>query len=204
MANKIYGEVFSPCFMTEAEFEEGYKNSVFYVDGDYMKEYRKHIAAMGHIANIAKVYILKNWKKVTDWGDLDISITHGPSGEVTEYYNHEREVQRRAERKKEAEVRAKSRGLDKVPRSSFIDDYFAELEEEDRARHNPILEFIEVVLDPTDGDFSVTINGDKHHWWISDEEVIMIADYIKEHLKSKENETTLTQIRTRIDKLINL
>ena len=42
-----------------------------------------------------------------------------------------------------------------------------------------------MVLDPTDGDFSITING-KEHWWIQDEAVIIIADYIEKKLK-KEN-----------------
>jgi hypothetical protein len=45
-----------------------------------------------------------------------------------------------------------------------------------------------VILDPTDGDFSVTINGDKNHWWIHDEEVIVIANYIEETIKNEENE----------------
>jgi hypothetical protein len=193
MANKIYGEVFSPCFMTEDEFEEGYKSSVFYVEKDYMNEYRKHIAAMGHIANIAKVYILKNWKSVTDWSSLDIKITHGPTGEVTEYYNHDKALQREAERKQYNEKRAKERaaaGKKQIEESSYFRKMFEKMLKEDAVKHNPILEFTEVVLDPTDGDFSITINGDKHHWWISDEEVIIIADYIEEHLKSKQNEST--------------
>jgi hypothetical protein len=40
---------------------------------------------------------------------------------------------------------------------------------------------------PTDGDFSVTINGNEH-WWIQDEAVIIIADYIEKQLKTQENE----------------
>jgi D-tyrosyl-tRNA(Tyr) deacylase len=44
-----------------------------------------------------------------------------------------------------------------------------------------------VVLDPTDGDFSVTINGNEH-WWIQDEAVIIIADYIEKQLKTQEDE----------------
>lgn len=174
--------------MTEEEFEAAYKNSVFYVEGDYMNEYRKHIAAMSHIASMAKVYILKNWKSVTDWSDLDVKITHGPTGEVTEYYNHEKALQREAERKKLNEEREKERiakGLKPLKEDSYFRKYFKKMLEEDAARHNPILEFTEVVLDPTDGDFSVTINGDKQHWWIHDEEIIIIADYIEQQLKAK-------------------
>jgi hypothetical protein len=46
--------------------------------------------------------------------------------------------------------------------------------------HNPIVELNDVVLDPTDGDFSVTING-KEHWWIEDSAIIKIADYIEKN-----------------------
>jgi hypothetical protein len=42
-----------------------------------------------------------------------------------------------------------------------------------------------VVLDPTDGDFSLTVNG-KNHLWIDDESVIVIADYIEKSLKEDE------------------
>jgi hypothetical protein len=184
--NQIHGEMFSPCFMTEEEFEAGYKNSVFYVEGDYMNEYRKHMAAMGHIANMAKVYILKNWKSVTDWSDLDVKITHGPTGDVTEYYNHEKAVQREEERKRYNEERAKERaaaGKKPMKESSIFRKMFEEMLEERAVKHNPILEVTEVVLDPTDGDFSITINGDKQHWWIYDEEIIIIADYIEKQLK---------------------
>ena len=54
-----------------------------------------------------------------------------------------------------------------------------------KRNQNPVLTINNVVLDPTDGDFSITING-KEHWWIQDEAVIIIADYIEKRLK-KEN-----------------
>ena len=81
--SQIHGQIFSPCFMTEEEYENAYKNSVFYVEKDYMEEYRKHMVAMEHVASMAKVFILKNWEKVTDWSGLDVKIKHGPSGKVT-------------------------------------------------------------------------------------------------------------------------
>jgi len=182
---QIPGQIFSPCFMTVEEYEEGYKTSLFYVEGDYMQEYRKHIAAMGHIASIAKLYILKNWQKVTDWGGLEVTITHGPTGETTHYYNHERTIQLRAERKANAVQKAKERGLDKIKRSTRMDDLWAKIEEKNREKHNPIVSVNKVVLDPTDGDFSIVINETDDHWWIGDEEIIVIADYIETHLKEK-------------------
>lgn len=172
MGSQIYREVFSPCFMTEEEFEKGYQQSIFYVEKDYMQEYRKHIAAMDHIANIAKVYILKNWKKVTNWLDLEVTITHGPTGKSTTYYNYVP-----SERKKKGS-------------SETWDSILKSIDRRNKRRHNPILEVTEVVLDPTDGDFSITINGDKEHWWIGNEEVIIIADYIEQQLKLKEDENS--------------
>ena len=164
---QIVGEVFSPCFLTEEDFENAYKESVFYVEGDYMEEYRKHLSALGHIANIAKVYILKNWKQVSDWSGLNVEITHGPSGKTTKYYNYVPHDQ------------------DKRSRSEIWDRIMADIDERNKALHNPILEINNVVLDPTDGDFSITINGDQEHWWIGDEEVIIIADYIEKKLKTQ-------------------
>lgn len=66
-----------------------------------------------------------------------------------------------------------------------MDDFLARMEEKDHEKHNPIVSVNEVVLDPTDGDFSITINGTNEHWWIGDEEVIIIADYIEQQLKEK-------------------
>lgn len=162
--DQIPGQIFSPCFMTEEDFEKGYKESVFYVEKDYMQEYRKHIVAMEHIANVAKTYILKNWQRVTDWSRLDVKITHGPTGHVTEYYNYTPYIP--------SDNRA-SKTWDKI---------MTRIDEDNRLRHNPILEFNSVVLDPTDGDFSITVNGNQEHWWIGNEEIIVIADYIEKQI----------------------
>lgn len=168
--SQIHEELFSPCYMSEEEYENAYKNSVFYVEKDYMHEYRNHMVGMGHIASMAKSYILKNWQKVADWNGLNIKITHGPSGKVTEYFNYVPNVP----------------NVPNVPvskKSSKIwDDIMTRIDEDNKIKHNPIREFTTVVLDPTDGDFSITVNGNEEHWWISDEEVIIIADYIEKQL----------------------
>ena len=180
---QIHGQIFSPCFMTEEEFEEGYKNSIFYVDSNFMDEYRKHLAALPHIASIAKSYILKNWKKVTNWENLDVVIVHGPTGEWTEYYNNEKELPP-IEEEEPSETKKKFLSLvseEKPKRGSFFEKYRKKWEKENKLRHNPIKTIDEVVLDPTDGDFSITVNG-KEHWWIQDEAVIIIADYIEKQL----------------------
>lgn len=183
---QIYGSVFSPCFMTEEEFEDGYKNSIFYVDSNFMDEYRKHLAALPHIASIAKSYILKNWEKVTNWENLDVVIVHGPTGEWTEYYNNEKELPP-VEEEEPSEAKKKFLEKQKPKRNSVLDDFLKQMEEDNKLKHNPIKTIDEVVLDPTDGDFSITVNG-KEHWWIQDEAVIIIADYIENQLKIQNNE----------------
>jgi len=179
MENTI-GGLFTPCFMTEDDFENAYKESIFYVEKNYMEEYRKHMAAMDHIANIAKSYILNNWKKVTDWSDLNLILTHGQSGVTTEYYSHDKVL---AWRKREEERVDKK--LPGVRKSKVMIEMLERLEKDNKERHNPIIEFNNVVLDPTDGDFSVTING-KEHWWIEDDAVMIIANYIEKQLSNKE------------------
>lgn len=170
---QIHGEMFRPCFMTEEEFEEGYKGSLFYTDKNFMEEYRKHMVGMSHVAECAKIYILKNWEKVTDWSGLDVIVVHGPTGKETEYFNY-------VPRKKYKE--------NKSGEASGFSRFFDKIDEEDKAKHNPIREFNEVILDPTDGDFSITVNGNEEHWWIQDEAIIVIANYIEEKLKNEKNE----------------
>ncbi len=161
---QIIGEVFRPCFMTEKDFENGYRKSEFWTEKNFMETYREHMVAMGHVAECAKIYIYNNWEKITDWTGLDVIVKHGPTGELTEYYNY---VPRNST----------ARGV----RSDTVRDFFAEMEERDKLKHNPIRVLEKVVLDPTDGYFSLTING-KEHWWIQDEAVIIIADYIEQKL----------------------
>jgi hypothetical protein len=164
----IHGVVFTPCFMTEEEFEEGYKKSSFYVERDFKKEYENHIAAMSHISNIAKSYIYNNWEKVNDWGDLEVVISHAPTGDTDYYYSHKEKI-----RKKDYH-------------SSISGDIFLKIDKERKRKQKPVKSFGGVVLDPTDGDFSVTING-KEYWWISDESVIIIADYIEKQLEKQKS-----------------
>ena len=63
------------------------------------------------------------------------------------------------------------------------------IEEENKARHNPIVTFDKAVLDTSDGDFSVVING-QDFYWINDYPIIKIADYIENELKKQNGEVT--------------
>lgn len=163
--DQIHGELMTPCFTTEADFEAGYKESPFYVEGDYLAEYRKHMIAMSHIANVAKSYILNNWQRITDWSNLEVTLRHGLTGDTATYYLY--------------------RPLsDIVSSNENIKSLFEEVDAENKKRHNPISTVSDVVLDPTDGDFSITVN-DTPYWWLEDQSVIIIADYIEKQLTSK-------------------
>ncbi len=108
---------------------------------------------------------------------------HGPTGEWTEYYNNEKELPP-IEEEEPSETKKKFLSLvseEKPKRGSFFEKYRKKWEKENKLRHNPIKTIDAVVLDPTDGDFSITVNG-KEHWWIQDEAVIIIADYIENQL----------------------
>lgn len=163
----INAPVLTPCFMSEEDFEGGYKRSNFYIDKDFRKEYEKHMVAMNHISNISKSYILNNYKRIKDWSDLEVVIIHGPTGDSTYYYSYK----------------------DRIVKKNYQSDIFLKLNRTRKRNQNPVLNINEVVLDPTDGDFSITING-KEHWWIQDEAIIIIADYIEQQLKKQNEEVS--------------
>lgn len=164
---QIIGNLFRLCFTSEEEFENGYKQSEFYVEGDYMSEYRKHLVAMTHISEIAKSYILNNYQKIENWIGLNVKVIDGRNEEFVEYYNH------------------KERNFSRRRMNENYLKLFEEMNQRSKERHNPITSLTDVVLDPTDGDFSLTING-KEFYWIQDEAVIIIADYIEKQLKNVE------------------
>lgn len=174
----IGGGGFSPCFMTESEFEEAYKSSIFYVDKDFRSEYEKHIAGMGHVANIAKSYILNNWKMVKDWSDLEVVVEHGPTGDKVYYYSYKERIRRKDY--------TNNKGI-------LVTDMFLKWDKAKKRNQNPVVTIDEVVLDPTDGDFSVTINGHQH-WWIQDEAIIIIADYIEKQIKKQNDENSESSV----------
>jgi hypothetical protein len=172
-------------FLEEGEYKKHWQSSVFWVEGDYMKEYHKYQEAMHHIAEFAKMFILENYENVKDWSELDIKLRHGLDGTVVEFYNH---YKKPVPPKEPTEKMKKFMSLvskDKPKRSDIIQKWLDEAEEENKAKHNPIVTFDEAVLDTSDGDFSVKING-QDFYWIADWPIIQIADYIEEQLKTQD------------------
>jgi hypothetical protein len=165
---RIPGMMMRPASSTEEENQKVWESSEFYTEANFMSEFRKHLVALDHVAECAKIFILKNWKNVKDWSKLDVVISDN-SGKLSEYYNY---VKRPSTKKLSSK------------RSSVLDELLNSLDEENKKKHNPIHTVEGVVLDPTDGDFSLTING-KDHLWIDKESIITIANYIEEQIKDE-------------------
>ncbi len=174
-----------PVFLSEEDYKKHWQSSIFWVESDYRKEYEKHRVAMSHIAEFAKTYILENYKKVEDWSELDIKLRHGLDGTRVEFYNHYKKPVPPKEPSEKMKKFLKLVSPEKPKRSERVKKIFDEMEERDKAKHNPIVSFDSAVLDTSDGDFSVKING-QDFYWIDEEPIIEIADYIEEQLK-KEN-----------------
>lgn len=149
--------------MNMEDHESYWKRSEFYTDKNFIEEYRLHKIAMQHIAECAKIYIVNNWEKVTDWSNLNVLIKDNTKV-ATKYYNHIPKSQRKEKT---------SKAWDRLMKS---------MEKERSKEHNPVKTVEGIVLDTSDGDFSLTING-KDHLWIHDVSVLIIADYIEKQLK---------------------
>jgi hypothetical protein len=167
---QILGMVMRPCAFSKEDNEAMWKKSEFYTDKDFYNQYRKYMVAMQHVAECAKIYIENNWQKITDWTGLDLVIESKQG--ITEYYNYEE--------------RPPSKRMSKTSKKDTFLRMCQEIEEKNKAKHNPITSVTEVVLDHSDGDFSITINGNEH-WWIDSESVIIIADFIEKKLNGEEN-----------------
>ena len=159
--NGIFGLVFRPASMTLAQNARAMHSSVHSVTDGFMDAYREHKAAMQIVAECAKIYIHKNYRKV-DWSELEV-VVEDNSGKPTKYYNYHPHEKRKS-------------------KSDVISRLMERIERDNKKRNNPVVSFHDVVLDPTDGDLSVTING-KDHLWLSDDTVIVIANYIEQQKK---------------------
>ena len=169
---EIHGMLMYPCSVNMEDHEAQWKSSEFYTDSNFMKAYRMHKIAMQHTAECAKIYAVNNWKSVKpeDWSELNVMIVDnsGPD-KSTKYYNH----------KPRPEKEQPSKAFERLLKSA----------EERRAKeHNPIVSVTDVVLDTSDGDFSITING-KDHLWIHNTSIIIIADFIEKMIEKYHKET---------------
>jgi hypothetical protein len=164
--DNITGPVFKPCFSSVKEFKTSCESTVVSATKDFRNEYAKHIEALSIIADCGKIYILENYKKINDWTDLDLHIKSGTKQATgkTHFYKHD-------------EIKINKKGS-----MEQTDDVFIKMNETSRLGENPIKTLTNVILDPSDGDFSLTIN-DLEFWWICDDSIITIAHYIEFKIK---------------------
>lgn len=153
---KPSGILMRPASLTEENNEQVMRGTKYWAEGDFYEKYCEHIAASQLIAESAKIFITKNWQQISDWSGLEIHI-EDRIGE-TRYYKF-----------RESDGMVYTKHWEKIIKRR-------------KENENPVHSVTEVVLDPTDGDFSITING-KEHWWISDSSVIELADFVEKELK---------------------
>lgn len=173
---QLHGILMYPGSLTQRGHEKTIFSSDYAVSKDFRKVYENYIAYMQIVAESAKIYILNNWKKVKDWGDLEISIVDN-SGKETFYYNHKQK-------------KPKLKTINSKGYSKLIEKFLSRR----KKWHNPVKKISDMVLDTIDGDFSVKING-KWHNWIDKESAIVLADYIEKAINQPKNKTTSKQNR---------
>lgn len=155
----IYGLLMRPSSTTLKDNEKVMRSSKCFTDADFLKKYTYHISANQIIAESAKIFILKNYRKIKDWSGLKVDILDN-TGKLTRYYTYD----------------------DKGWNMKLA--YIRKMMARDKKNQNPVKKISKVVLDPSDGDFSLTINT-RDHLWIDDGSVITIADYIEKKLSKK-------------------
>jgi len=173
----LYGVFMRPSFMTIEECVNGWSKANAFVSEKFEEAYMQVLHDQYAVIMSAKIYAQANWSKVTDWSGLALDITDN-TGETTTYFTYK-------ERPKPKAAEGKKR------RSDVIDRIFDEMDAEDKANQNPIVSLTNVVLDPSDGDFSLTING-RNHLWIDGESVIALAGYIEKTLNDENKDDSKT------------
>jgi hypothetical protein len=141
-------------------------------ESNYAEKYMELQYGMTIVAQCAKKFVLENYMKVDDWSDINLTVLDN-SGEKTKYYKYKE--------------------MAKQPRPSVINKLIDEINEKKKAGHNPVNTITEVVLDEFDGDFSIKVNG-RDHFWIDDQTIIQLADYIENKLKNDDSEETGIEI----------
>ncbi len=171
---QIPGEVLRISSATVEDFTARLQGTKGFIEKDFYEEYQFHIIMKQRIARAAKVFLIHNWEKVNDWTKMDVVIRDN-SKTKTKYYNHVPQV-----------IKEDINEGHRTKTEDTFDRIMAEHDEWMAKKHNPVVSLTEMVLDPTDEDFSVTING-KNHNWIDNDSVIIIADYVEKQLAAQQS-----------------
>lgn len=160
---QLHGLLFYPSSLTQRDHEKTIFSSTAAIRKNFRKTYENHIAYMKIVEESAKIYILNNYTKVRDWRDLQISIVDNSGKEIFYYRYTKRKVK---------------------CYSKFAEYRNRKINTKNKKNHNPVKKVSDAILDTSDGDFSIKING-KQHNWIDAESVIVLADYIEGKLNQK-------------------
>jgi hypothetical protein len=132
------------------------------LEHDFQNNYYEVLYNASKIASNAKKYIMNNYKSITDWSELSVTVIDGRDGNTVEFYNFDT-------------CSAAGGFIGYEPLKNTLNKWRKE-------KHNPIVSLTDCCLDKFDDDFSLTINGIEFYW-IDDEAVIEIANYIERHIK---------------------
>ena len=171
---------FRPLSTTLEENKKKWQSSVFYTDKDFYEMSNKYLTAYAHVVECAKIYICENWEKVTDWSELNLIVSDNVT--TTEYFNAYPKTVKEKPKELSENMKNFLKLVSTEKRSENSNKRKKAREEWLKEKHNPIFSLSNVVLDPTDGDFSIKINGNDH-LWIDDRSIIDISHYIEKTLK---------------------
>jgi hypothetical protein len=146
------------------------RNSDSYKEENFRNIWYDYLSRASRIVTASKIYIIDNYKKISDYSDLHLTLIHNKG---KQYIGPKRENRTSPD----GDLKISSR------KSEVLERLMMEID----AITIQIDTFDEAVYDWTDGDFSVTFNG-VNYLWIDDESLILIASYIEKKLKDGNND----------------
>lgn len=159
------------------------RESEFY-KGNFGKEYYQRYSEMNKVVEAAKMYIIDNYQKISDWTELHFKLCgYGEDRGTVRFGMKDEERKRRYPPKPRSESKSRLRRLAEEHTSPHIEEMLKRIDDEKIQ-----VESFEAVYDWTDGDFSVTVNG-KLYMWIdhhNPDAVIEIAHFIEKQLNNGE------------------
>ena len=150
----------TPCFFSTEDYAEGWSKATHAVKSGFLSAYEDHQAAAYTVVSCAKAFIITNAGRVTDWTGLSIRLKP-LEGDAVYYYKYEPGF---------------------MPKGDDpLSDALREFEDHCRDNERLVREITNIVLDPSDGDLSITVNDDRY-FAIGDRAVITLASYIEGQL----------------------
>ena len=152
--NGQLGNFLIKCFVSLDEMKHALKQDENFISEKFADKYCEMLGKLSLIADIARIYTYENWKKVEDWSELSITLTYKRKN-ITffKYIEHDHTANE----------------LDKS-----LDTFLKNM-------HNPVNSVTDFSVDPTDRDTYIKINN--KWFFLNDEDVIVIADYIEKSIR---------------------